>query len=222
MNKSKTLLVSVALAAITASAQAVTFNTVTAPFTGDSGAIPGGQSVGHRFDVTGAGIYVSSLAFVSSSGGALNAGTSAQIGIYSYTGPLYSGSFSASPVVGATATITSSSAVSGNYAWESLGSSVFLAPGSYGLLATSVTLAGGDLIGTDFNTDGLPTFTTGQSVVATPLLGDAVGGSLASPSISLRRFKIANFEFTPVPEPETYAMIAGLGLVGFGLWRKRQ
>ncbi len=220
MNKSKTLLVTVALAAITASAQAVTFNTVTTPFTGGSGAIPAGQSVGHRFDVTGPGIWVSSLAFVSSSGASLNAGTSAQIGIYSYSGPLYSGSFSPSPI--ASATITSSSPVSGNYAWQSLGSSVFLAPGSYGLLATSVTLAGGDFIGTAFNGDGLPTFTSGQNVVATPVLGDAVGGSLASPAIDLRRFKIANFEFTPVPEPETYAMIAGLGLVGFGLWRKRQ
>jgi PEP-CTERM motif len=27
---------------------------------------------------------------------------------------------------------------------------------------------------------------------------------------------------SPVPEPETYAMIAGIGLVGFGLWRRRQ
>ena len=220
MNKSKILLVTAALAAITASAQAVTFNTVTAPFTGGSSAIPGGASVGHRFDVTGPGIWVSSLAFVSSSGGALNTGTSAQIGIYSYSGPLYSGSFSASPIT--SATITSSSPVSGNYAWQTLGSSVFLAPGSYGILATSVTLAGGDSIGTAFNGDGLPTFTTSQSVVATPTLGDAVGGSLASPSIDFRRLKIANFEFTPVPEPETYAMIAGLGLVGFGLWRKRQ
>lgn len=220
MNKSKTLLVTAAFAAITASSQAVTFNTVTAPFTGDSSAIPGGPSVGHRFDVTGPGIWVSSLAFVSSSGAALNAGTSAEIGIYSYSGPTYNGSFSPTPIV--SATIDSTSAVSGNYAWETLGSSVYLAPGSYGILATSVTLAGGDLIGTDFNGDGLPTFTSGQNVVATPVLGDAVGGSLATPSISLRRFKIANFEFTPVPEPETYAMIAGLGLVGFGLWRKRQ
>ncbi len=220
MNKSKTLLVTAALAAITASSQAVTFNTVTAPFTGNSTAIPGGPSVGHRFDVTGPGIWVSSLAFVSSSGASLNAGTSAEVGIYSYSGPLYNGSFSASPI--ASATIDSTSTVSGNYAWETLGSTVYLAPGSYGILATSVTLAGGDLIGTDFNSDGLPTFTTGQNVVATPALGDAVGGTLASPSISVRRFKIANFEFTPVPEPETYAMIAGLGLVGFGLWRKRQ
>jgi hypothetical protein len=27
--------------------------------------------------------------------------------------------------------------------------------------------------------------------------------------------------YTAVPEPTTYAMVAGLGLVGFGLWRRR-
>ena len=220
MNKSKTLLVTAAIAAMTASTHAVSFNTVTGPFTGDITAIPGGPSVGHRFDVTGPGIFVNALAFVSSSGSALNAGTSAQVGIFSYSGPLYTGSFGASPIT--SATITSANPVSGNYAWQTLGSPVYLAPGSYGILVSSVTLAGGDSVGTTFNGDGLPTFTSGQGVVATSALGDAVGGPLASPSIDARRFKLANFEFTPVPEPETYAMIAGLGLVGFGLWRKRQ
>jgi PEP-CTERM motif len=222
MNKTKTLLVSAAITAMTVSSYAVSFNTVSGPFTGGSTAIPGGPSVGHRFDVTGPGIWVSSLAFVSSSGSSLNAGTSAQIGIYSYSGPAYTGSFSASPITGASATITSASTVSANYAWETLGAPVYLPAGRYGLLATSVTLGGSDMIGNAFLGDGLPTFTSGFDVVATPLLGDAVGGPLSTPSIDNRRFKIANFEFTPVPEPETYAMIAGLGLVGFGLWRKRQ
>ena len=31
----------------------------------------------------------------------------------------------------------------------------------------------------------------------------------------------ANVTVTPVPEPETYAAAAALGLVGFGLWRRR-
>jgi hypothetical protein len=218
MNKSKTLLVTAALAALTATTHAASFNVISGPFTGTS--LPGGPSVGHRFDVTGPGIFVNSLAFVSSSGAALNAGTSATVGIYSYTLPLYDGTFSASPL--ASATITSSSSVSGFYAWETLGAPVYLAPGSYGILATSVTLAGGDSFGNVFGGDGLPTFTSGEGVIATPELGDAVGGPLNDPSIAGRRFKLANFEFTPVPEPETYAMIAGLGLVGFGLWRKRQ
>jgi hypothetical protein len=221
MNKTKTLLVSAAITAMTVSSYAVSFNTVSGPFSGTSTAIPGGPSVGHRFDVTGPGIWVSSLAFVSS-GTSLTPGTSAQIGIYSYSGPDYTGSFSPSPVTGASATITSTSIVTANYAWETLGAPVYLPAGRYGLLATSVTLAGSDRVGNAFLGDGLPVFTSGFNVVATPLLGDAVGGPLSTPSIDNRRFKIANFEFTPVPEPETYAMIAGLGLVGFGLWRKRQ
>ena len=36
------------------------------------------------------------------------------------------------------------------------------------------------------------------------------------------RFKAVNFTYTAVPEPETYAMVAGAALVGFGLWRRRQ
>ena len=35
------------------------------------------------------------------------------------------------------------------------------------------------------------------------------------------RFKAVNFQYA-VPEPETYAMVAGVGLVAFGLWRRRQ
>lgn len=31
----------------------------------------------------------------------------------------------------------------------------------------------------------------------------------------------ANVVVSPVPEPETYAAVAALGLVGFGLWRRR-
>jgi len=220
MNKSKTLLFGAAITAMTAATQAVTFNTVTGPFSGGIGAIPGGPSVGHRFDVSGPGIFVNALAFVSSNNGLLDPGTSAQVGIYSYSGPLYDGSFSASPI--ASATINSSSPVAGFYAWTSLGSAVYLPAGQYGILVSSVTLGGTDQIGSNLLGDGVPTFTSGQGVVATALLGDAVGGPLADPSIDNRRFKIANFDFTPVPEPETYAMIAGLGLVGFGLWRKRQ
>ena len=36
------------------------------------------------------------------------------------------------------------------------------------------------------------------------------------------RFKAVNFTYAPIPEPETYAMVAGTALVGFGLWRRRQ
>ena len=219
MNKSKTLLVTAALAAMTASTYAVSFNTVTGPFSGGISSLPGGAAVGHRFDVTGPGVFVTGLAFVSSSGGALGSAAADSSSIQS-TRSVRATAMVASPIT--SATITSANPVSGNYAWQTLGAPVYLAPGSYGLLVSSVTLAGGDSVGTTFLGDGLPTFTSGAGVVATSALGDAVGGPLSAPSIDLRRFKVANFEFTPVPEPETYAMIAGLGLVGFGLWRKRQ
>lgn len=218
MNKTSRTLSFVGVFAAAAIGQAATFNTITGPFSAGAGDIPFGPSVGHIFEVTGAGINVTDLAFVNSSGTGLNAGSSATVGIYTYTGG-YVGSFGASPVV--SANITSASAASGNYAWESVGST-YLAPGFYGILASSITLAGGDSVGSAFLGDSLPTFNSGNNVNGGPLLGDAVGGTLSTPSIDNRRFKLVNFEFTPVPEPETYAMIAGLGLVGFGLWRRRQ
>jgi hypothetical protein len=46
-----------------------------------------------------------------------------------------------------------------------------------------------------------------------------------SPSVfwpSVDAFEVANFNVTPVPEPETYAlMLAGLGALGAALQRRR-
>jgi hypothetical protein len=33
---------------------------------------------------------------------------------------------------------------------------------------------------------------------------------------------VTSFSFTPVPEPATYAVMAGAGLLGFAVWRRRQ
>ena len=40
-------------------------------------------------------------------------------------------------------------------------------------------------------------------------------------TFSSRKAKGTFAAYTVVPEPTTYAMVAGLGLVGFGLWRRR-
>ena len=91
----------------------------------------------------------------------------------------------------------------------------FSNPGSFGDSAlanstpvysatTSATLTGvGDIF--SLNTD--PTFFNPSNVGFT----DASA-----------RWKSVNFTYTVVPEPETYAMVAGAALVGFGLWRRRQ
>ena len=38
---------------------------------------------------------------------------------------------------------------------------------------------------------------------------------------STSQFRIATADFTAVPEPSTYALVAGVGMIGFGLWRRR-
>ena len=45
--------------------------------------------------------------------------------------------------------------------------------------------------------------------------------SLAGAVTTSSDFRIATGDFTAVPEPSTYALVAGAGLAGFGLWRRR-
>lgn len=45
--------------------------------------------------------------------------------------------------------------------------------------------------------------------------------SLAGAVTTSSEFRIATGDFTAVPEPSTYALVAGAGLAGFGLWRRR-
>lgn len=219
MNKTKSLFAAVALAAAAVSAQAAVFNTISGSFSASS--LPTG--------INGTVFYVSSPVDVTALGfadsGAAGLGGSADVGIYSYIGTPNSGSINGTAVVSTTIS-GSGTATTGNYVWQSVASTQ-LTPGYYALLATSVSLVG-DFVGdTTVNAaDGLPTFTgapVATGAVNSIFVSDITGGSFGIPVHSGgHRYKLVNFEFTPVPEPETYAMIAGVGLVAFGLWRRRQ
>ncbi|GEM_PF-2139406 len=204
LNKSLIAVAVIALAACSTKAQV--FNTVTGPFTGTGGS----PQFGHIFSVGATPLSVTSLGFVTSSGGSLNAGTSVQVAIYNYTGTPDAGTIGS---LVTSAIISSSSAVANNFAWEN--ATATLSSGlNYAILANGLILGGEDRIG---NTQGSPDFSVG-----TPYTSYS-GFDLISPGfLSGQTWKAVNFAFTPVPEPETYAMVAGLGLGAFGLWRRRQ
>lgn len=70
-------------------------------------------------------------------------------------------------------------------------------------------LTGGNVVFSNSRTQGFSgTGTATINVPQTITLNDGNGAVLTG-------------TFTPVPEPETYAAVAALGLVGFGLWRRR-
>jgi len=215
MNMTKSLLAAVALAAA-ASAQGQVFNTIGGTFSGTS--LPNGL-IGTTFQITST-LDVDSLAFVDAGGDGL--GGSVTVGIYKASPfnaiPNGSAFFNATPEVSTTIT-GNGTALSGNYVWKSVATTT-LAPGYYGLLITSPALSG-DNFGDAHLSDSVPTYATTGGVFGG--IGDVSGGTFAAPTFATaNRFKLVNFGFTPVPEPETYAMIAGVGLVAFGLWRRRQ
>jgi hypothetical protein len=219
MNKTKSILAAVAIAAAAASAQAAVFNTISGNFSGTT--LPAGN-IGSMFQVTGNSVTVNSLAFVDADGGGLTG--SVTVGIYKYlpfgTAPTVGTSFDTTAQVSASISGVGS-ALGGNYVWQNVSPTV-LTPGYYGLLISNAALGAGDNFGDNTFSDSLPSFPNSGGVVA--FGGDIAGSVLGgAPSYATAyRFKLVNFDFTPVPEPETYAMIAGVGLVAFGLWRRRQ
>lgn len=177
---------------------------------------PGGlddatSTIGSRFEVTHlAGISVTHLGAFDSDQNGLTGSITVSIWAQGNATPL------------ASATVNNASDLVSGYRYTPI-AAITLAPGTYYVGATG--FADPDLFAWTEIGDDPPTY-TGTYVTQTEdrfnnasntslqqlFGGFAAGGSLAA----------ASFQFTPVPEPETYAMIAGLGLVGFGLWRRRQ
>ena len=133
------------------------------------------------------------------------------------------------------ATFSSGTADSTVGKWDvkNLGSPVTLTPGYYALVglgsfdyaftpSTTTTYSGLGAVTAYDTYYGGGTGTAGNvfngvsglGTPNTPAGGTWLGGFSA-------RFRGVNFDFTPVPEPSTYALIGGLALVGFGLFRRQ-
>lgn len=199
--KSLNLLSAVAVLALAGSTQAAVFATGTSSFA--VGPTAPGQHVGHEFTVGALPLSVTHLGGFDAAAvvGNVNiniwnsSGTSIAFAQVSYSG-------------------------SGAYTFAALGSPVMLSAGqTYFVGVGGPNGAFADTGGASFG--GSPTdyvvvedtiYPNGQTPLVSALGNTLPAGFYAS----------GNFQYTVVPEPETYAMIAGLGLVGFGLWRRRQ
>ena len=136
---------------------------------------------------------------VTLSGNQLTLTTSASaLGIYNFYTPTVSPSAPAELRMGPS---LGSSVLVGNLN----GSVTTVSKGYFGATVTEVALAG---LNTSFAA------TPGQYWIV-------VKGLYGAPGTPGNPTDILSGTFTVVPEPETYAAAAALGLVGFGLWRRR-
>lgn len=129
------------------------------------------------------------------------------------------------------ATITSSSPIQSSvWAIETLGSPITLAAGTY-------SLSGFGTFTFDFGAGTHATYNGGGAVSAydnyyptgSPTQDTIIGGGSADfptagagwTALGDPKMRAVNFEFTAVPEPSAGLLVAGAGLLGFGLWRRR-
>ncbi len=198
---SKSFLAVASLAALPFASQAIVFNTI--PDT-TANTVVSGSGEGHMFTVGSSPISVSQVGMFDAGGDGL-AGTASISFIKAGGGGI------GNPLPGSS--VVASYSVSG--AVSSAGY-VYAPTGGLSLQANTlylvvVTAAPADAISANFGS--VPTFSNSLLTYN----GDIANGSVGIGSL----YKVANFVYA-VPEPETYAMVAGVGLVAFGLWRRRQ
>ena len=152
-------------------------------------------------------------------GGTLGSSVNVQIRDYNNT------------LLGGTVVTTSSPVVGSVWATETLGSPLTLSAGTYSISgfgtfsfdfgnSTHATYSGGGAVTAydNYYDSGSPSQSvifagTGTAALPNPGAGFT---ALGDPKLS-----VVNFDFTPVPEPSTYALVGGLALVGFGLYRRQ-
>lgn len=212
MNKTNTLFAALAIAAAAATTQAQTYFINPGTSTGTTGTtLAAGQPFGTSFYLpTGSGINISAIGIRDTDGLTGNY----TVGVYSISGSTFT-------LIGSTATVTPSSTLDQGYRWVSVNVPVSANPAvGYGVIVSGGTYTA-DAVG-DTSAGDTVNYNAASGVIL-PGFADAVGGTLPAPVTTAgQRWNAVNFQYTPVPEPETYAMIAGVGLVAFGLWRRRQ
>jgi len=178
---------------------------------GESPAPPGfsggsGATVGISFTVGAQDLSVTSLGYFDRDQNGL--GITHQVSIWNSGG---------TQIANTTVLSGTGSTLVGSFRYENLGSPVTLTAGqtyTLGAFIGAQDSVGYHLLGTTH-----PTVDSAVTVIDDDLRANT--GSFTRPTtLANTPFWGASMQFTPVPEPAEWAAMAGIGLLGFGLWRR--
>lgn len=199
----KSLLAAATVAVMPLAAHAIVFNTVTSSSANDT--LSAQNVAGHLFTAN-ALINISEVGVYDAGGDGLGNAATVQIIKAGPAGII--DPFPGSSVV-ATYTVAPGASTDGYTYSPTEPGGLVLGLGIYAIMVTSMSDA--DLIADGLD---LPSFSSTGLTFNTDIANYAVG--------VFQRYKVANFVYTVVPEPETYAVLAGAGLGAFGVWRRRR